>query len=203
MVFIKGQVAWNKGRKLPPHTEEHKRRVSEKLKGKMPKFIPSMKGVKFSKERLESVSGKNSPRYGKKLSDETKRKMSVSRVGHSVSEETRRKISKSHLGKPCLTNRGKNNRNWRGGITPHNHKVRNSLEYKIWRMAIFERDNFTCIWCGIRSGKGVEVYLHADHIKPFAHFPELRFAIDNGRTLCIDCHKTTDTYGNKANRYRR
>src|SRR3990167_7364961 len=85
------------------------------------------------------------------------------------------------------------NPNWNGGIYPHHKAIRHSLEYKLWREAVFKRDNYTCIWCGER-GK----FLNADHIKPFALFPELRFAIDNGRTLCIDCHKTTDTYGGKS-----
>lgn len=67
----------------------------------------------------------------------------------------------------------------------------NSQEYKLWRKAIFERDNYSCIWC--KSN----IKLQADHIKSFSQFPELRFAIDNGRTLCLECHKTTDTYGIK------
>lgn len=40
--------------------------------------------------------------------------------------------------------------------------------------------------------------LHADNIKPFALYPELRFEVTNGRTLCIPCHKKTGTYGRGA-----
>ena len=56
----------------------------------------------------------------------------------------------------------------------------------IWRKAVFERDNYTCQICRVR-GK----YLEADHIKPFAYFPELRFELTNGRTLCRKCHDKT------------
>lgn len=80
--------------------------------------------------------------------------------------------------------------NWQGGITPLNEKLRKTPEYKLWRESVFKRDNWTCIWCGSnKSGT-----LNADHIKPFAYYPELRFAIDNGRTLCVECHRKTDTY---------
>lgn len=79
--------------------------------------------------------------------------------------------------------------NWQGGITPENLRIRRCREYKLWRTAVFERDNYTCVFCGIRGG-----YLEADHIKSFAHYPELRLAIDNGRTLCKKCHRTTESY---------
>ena len=91
---------------------------------------------------------------------------------------------------------GKNNPRWKGGITPINEKIRHSLEYKLWREAVFIRDDYTCQICGIRGVK-----LNADHIKPFAFFPELRLSIDNGRTLCYNCHRNTSTYGNRVYNY--
>lgn len=88
---------------------------------------------------------------------------------------------------------GQGNSNWKGGITPINKKIRASNQYKEWRTKIFERDNYTCAWCGQHGGQ-----LNADHIKPFALHPELRFDLINGRTLCVECHKKTDTYLNKS-----
>lgn len=87
---------------------------------------------------------------------------------------------------------------WKGGITPINRVIRNSLEMKLWRRAVFERDNYMCVWCGAKNGNGITVVLHADHIKQFAYFPELRFAIDNGRTLCSSCHKKTETFSRRV-----
>ena len=73
--------------------------------------------------------------------------------------------------------------NWRNGATLLNQIIRTSTPFKIWREAVFKRDQYTCFFCGA-YGK----YLNAHHLKPFAKFPELRFAIDNGITVCKTCH---------------
>lgn len=59
---------------------------------------------------------------------------------------------------------------------------RHSKEANKWREDIFKRDNYTCVECG-KQGR-----IQAHHIKPWADYPELRLDIDNGITLCIDCH---------------
>lgn len=82
--------------------------------------------------------------------------------------------------------------NWKGGITPANLLLRTTQQYKDWRTAVFVRDNFTCQECGVRGGD-----LQADHIKPFSTYPDLRFSLENGRTLCVDCHRQTPTYGTR------
>lgn len=135
---------------------------------------------------------------GKKLSDSHKLNIKNTMMNHECSPETRRKISESNKQR---IKEGKHNW-WKGGITPETRRIRMSMEYKLWRKSVFERDKYTCVWCGVRSGNGKTVILQADHIKPFTHYPELRFAIDNGRTLCVDCHKTTDTYGTKIKNYK-
>lgn len=62
--------------------------------------------------------------------------------------------------------------------------IRASEEYKEWRKAVFERDDYTCQLCGAHG-----VRLNAHHKKPFATYPELRTETDNGITLCESCHK--------------
>lgn len=105
--------------------------------------------------------------------------------GYKVhTEESRRKLSE-HFG-------GKNHWNWQGGKTDENKTLRRSLDYRLWRTAVFMRDDYTCQECNQRGGK-----LEADHIKPWSLYPELRYAIDNGRTLCRQCHQETDTWGLK------
>lgn len=138
---------------------------------------------------------------------ETREKIRKANIGRTFSEETLLKMSLAKKGKPSPfkgkktgipspkkgqkspKTSGKNNPNWKGGITLTYRLLRKSHDYKLWRRGILKRDRFTCIWCGATEN------LHVDHIKSFALYPELRFTIDNGRVLCAPCHKTTDTYG--------
>jgi len=85
---------------------------------------------------------------------------------------------------------GKNNPNWKGGTSKKEKVIKNSAAWRRWRKAVFERDNYTCQICHRRGGR-----LHPDHIKPFSQYPELRFKVENGRTLCVACHRKTLTYG--------
>lgn len=84
---------------------------------------------------------------------------------------------------------------WRGGITKESELLRKRAEYRIWRKAIFERDNFTCQKSGRRGGS-----LVAHHINNFQEFPELRLAIDNGITFSKEEHiKFHKKYGFQNN----
>lgn len=141
--------------------------------------VPKPMRSEIHKKRIsESKTGKNHPFWGKRGVD-------CHNFGRKRSEETRRKHSNSISGEKAP--------NWRGGITPVNEIIRKSWKYKAWRKKVFERDNYTCTICGQRGCR-----LQADHIKPFSFFPELRFSIENGRTLCEECHKKTETYGARA-----
>jgi 5-methylcytosine-specific restriction endonuclease McrA len=92
-------------------------------------------------------------------------------------------ITKEHckVCRPAIS--GKAHYNWKGGICSEAYLLRRSVRYRNWRKSVFERDDYTCQICEKRG-----VYLEADHIKPFAYYPELRFSLDNGRTLCKSCH---------------
>lgn len=152
------------------------------------------------RKKLSDATKSNPTRYwlGKKRPDIAK--LQIKRV---VTEETRKKISVAKranpsrywLGKKRPDLAGPNYWNWRGGVTSINDQIRKSAEYKRWRKLVFERDDYTCVLCREKRGGDLE----ADHIKPFAFFPKLRFEISNGRTLCKECHRSTETYGHRTN----
>lgn len=93
------------------------------------------------------------------------------------------------------------------------YAIRRRQVYVDWRKSIFERDNYTCVFCGIKNknGLGISVKLNADHIKPLKLIimennldtiekmmlcQEL-WDTRNGRTLCEKCHRKTETYGRR------
>jgi hypothetical protein len=97
----------------------------------------------------------------------------------------RRYYITGHCGKGHFTTErvsGANNNNWKGGITGENEKIRRSDKYNKWRDDIYKRDNYKCQICGSKKD------IVAHHIKEFAEYPELRFDINNGITVCRSCH---------------
>jgi len=138
-----------------------------------------------------------------KLSEETKKKLSIAFKGKKrppFSEEHRRKLSEAKKGGKCYwygkhrseeikkkmseAEMGEKNHNWQGGISSESTRIRMGIDWRLWREAVFARDNWTCQKCKKKGGK-----LTPHHIQNFAQYPELRFAIDNGITFCEKCHR--------------
>ena len=68
--------------------------------------------------------------------------------------------------------------------------------YFRWRRLVYERDNYTCKVCGCNSSGN----LNAHHIMNYSEHEGLRTDINNGITMCKECHKNFhDTYGYKNN----
>ena len=127
-----------------------------------------------------SINCRNQSMIGKKLSNETKLKMSVIKKGI---------IPKN------IFKKGNLHPNWVENKTER--QLRDGSEYDHWRLLVLKRDNYTCQICNYRGRKGLRKQLNVDHIKPWSLFPELRLDINNGRVLCFECHVNTSTYGLK------
>lgn len=95
---------------------------------------------------------------------------------------------------------GKKHYNWKGGISKVAKLLWQIYEYQKWRSKVFERDKWTCQTCGKRGNN-----LEAHHIKELykimkeynittleqARNCQELWNINNGVTLCEDCHKLT------------
>ena len=168
----KGKVTWNKG---IPHSEETRRNISRANTG----HIAWNKGKK----------GCTPWNKGKLLPLAIRERQSLSHKGKRLSTDHKKAISLGLIGKFV----GENNPAWRGGTSTERERLMGSLNYRAWREAVFSRDDFRCFDCGTRTGP-----LNAHHLYSWALFPRLRFVLENGITLCVPCHKNTDTYLKKS-----
>ena len=194
--FQKGHKI-NLGKKRPPRSKEWSDKISK------------------------AKSGNKHPNWGKHHSEETKKKMSESRLNGNM-PDVRGSLNPRWKGginkpkcvdcgkqiwakrtrcKPCrgLFFMGNKAPNWKGGVHPLIGSIRTSLPYRQWRSDVFTRDKFTCQDCGDNTGGN----LNAHHIKFFidiikqynlstleqAFQCEELWNINNGVTLCKNCHK--------------
>lgn len=99
--------------------------------------------------------------------------------------------------------KGEKSHTWQGGKSVIYKRLRASADFVEWRRKVFERDDYTCQVCGKRNGNGYTVILHPHHIKSFTHYPELRFDVDNGITVCVNCHKGEGFHARDAMKIKR
>lgn len=152
------------------------------------------KGKKLTKEHIENLrrarKGVPHKEWKGKISCVCEQCKSPYRAFPYLKGTTRFCSMQCRLDWLSVSKRGPNHHNWKGGQARYKHTK--DRAYKQWRLAVFTRDNFTCQSCPSRG-----CYLEAHHIKSWARFPELRFDIANGVTLCLPCHELTDNYRNK------
>jgi hypothetical protein len=141
-------------------------------------------------ERGGVVRGKKYPNMSKAMNkkwqqEEYRKTMSEKHKGQHNSPKTEFKKGQTapNKGKRINKIRGEKHWNWKGGCGARNMST---AEYKKWRENVFIRDNYTCQLC-----KKYGVYLEAHHIMKWSCFPDRRFDINNGATLCADCHNLT------------
>ena len=142
-----------------------------------------------SEKISKALKGRVSTFKGHKHTAEAKRRMSESHKGLQKpwSRRKRTDAEKQHLRDimPSIVARGPDHYAYSHGRAQRNQDGRRDARYRVWRDAVFVRDEYTCTSCGDKRGGN----LRAHHIKPFAKHPELRYDVSNGITLCHQCHE--------------
>jgi len=177
--------------KHKPLSKEHKRKISEAMKGKRPQdyknWCPScgMKGkVGYWKGKKRPLAGQWMKQFkGKGLQSwmnisGLKKGQGWNKGGTSWSKG--KKLSKEHVEKVRQSLIKRSDRIGRKKYIRPKHNTH--WKYREWRKLVYERDNYKCWICEATN-------LNAHHLKSWAKYPKLRYKVNNGLTLCEFCHK--------------
>ena len=127
-------------------------------------------------QRLKISLSHSKPWLGKKFSEEHKRKISEARKGFKMSKEQRKILSE--------LKKGSNHPNWKGGVKLENQRFRVTREYRNFLKKVLDRDKHFCK-INNKDCKGI---IEVHHILNCMDYPELRYNINNGITLCKNHH---------------
>lgn len=162
----------------------------------------SQKCSRLLNSRAESLKGKKLWKLGHRAKAENPKGKTItchfcSKLAYKY-PRTLKSSTVMFCGNYCFWAWSKTSENpqWKGDAYPANRRLRQSLKAKNWARLIIARALHKCEICGVKRSK--TQLLHADHIKSWAMYPELRFDLSNGRALCVPCHIKTDTWGMKA-----
>jgi len=201
--ILKGRPPWSAGRKCPQISaakigkkrpdmvgntfRSGKKQSTEEIAKRMAKLRPILQSPEYRAAQSARMKGRVGPMLGRKYSEESRKLLSdvIKRRYQNPEYRAKMEVLWKRLSGPAHPL-------WKGNRTTL-RAIRGSCEYSAWRRAVIERDKGTCLLCGAKQKRMI-----ADHIQPFAYCGDGRLDTANGRTLCVECHKKTDTYGFKA-----
>lgn len=183
----RGIYKHKKGYKRPQFSKEWRENLSKSLRGRS----TWNKGLKL---------GKN-PEHSKRMKG--RKPWNKGKVGSCPHTKEWRELMSKKMS-------GANGSNWQGGITLLNFQIRNSFRYRQWRSDVFERDKYVCQKCG-----KTKCWIESHHLKMFslilkenniqtldeALACEELWNINNGTTLCKECHKMENKTQMTNNKY--
>lgn len=167
------------------HTKESIKKMSDSQRGKVSHMLGKHHSEESKIKMSKSHKGVPSAMKGKHHTEEARKKMGVKKgmfsgeknpnYGKHFSKKIRDKISKSN--KKRYLEKCK-----QLGIKPNTYRER-PKKFERWARQIKIKDGFTCQLCHETGGK-----LRSHHIKAWVDYPNDRYNIKNGITLCKECH---------------
>jgi len=173
----RGTKIWVKVSDLPPNSNTPVTAICENPLCEHPERIITFQQYSdicqhcynHSEEHRLRHTGENSPMFGRTHTKEAKEKMSKS-------------------------NKGKNNPNYNPNLTDEERAERkenrnNDQDFVKWSLQVKERDNFKCVIPECNNHD-----LESHHLDNWNDFPESRYDLDNGVTLCLEHHTSANGY---------